>query len=58
VAASILTAIYHMLRDGTEHCDLGASYLARREADKGATAQRLARRIRALGFQVELRAAA
>ena len=31
VAASILTAIYHMLRDGTEHADLGAAYLSRRE---------------------------
>ncbi len=32
VAASILTAIYHMLRDGTEHADL-AAYLSRREGD-------------------------
>jgi transposase len=58
VAASILTAIYHILRDGTEHRDLGAAYLARRELDKGAIAQRLARHLRALGYQVDLRVAA
>jgi transposase len=58
VAASILTAIYHILRDGTSHHDLGAAYLARREGDKAAIAQRLARHIRALGYQVDLRAAA
>jgi transposase len=58
VAASILTAIYYMLRDGTEHADLGAAYLARREGDREAIAHGLARRIRALGFHVDLRAAA
>ena len=58
VAASILTAIYHMLHAGTEHADLGAAYLTRREGDSKAIAHELARRIRALGFQVELRAAA
>ena len=30
VAASILTAIYHILKDGTEHHDLGAGYFDRR----------------------------
>ena len=30
VAASILTAAYHMLRDGTCYQDLGADYFARR----------------------------
>src|SRR5262249_35428571 len=58
VAASILTAIYHMLRDGTEHADLGATYLSRREGDSKAIAHQLARRIRALGYQVDLREAA
>ena len=53
-----LAAICHMLRDGTEHCDLGATYLARREADNAAIAQRLARRSRALGCRVDLKAAA
>jgi transposase len=58
VAASMLTAIYHMLRNGTEHADLGADHLTQREGDPKAIADRLARRIRALGFQVDLRAAA
>ena len=30
VAASMLTAIYHMLKDGTEHQDLGADHFDRR----------------------------
>lgn len=55
VAASMLTAIYHMLRQGSEHADLGAAYLSQREADPKTIADRLARRIRALGFQVDLR---
>jgi transposase len=58
VAASLLTAIYHMLGEGTAHRDLGAAYLAHREADKAAIAHRLARRLRALGYHVDLRAAA
>ena len=58
VAASILTAIYHMLRDATDHRDLGAGYLQHRAGDKQALAQRLARHIRALGYQVDLRVAA
>jgi transposase len=57
VAASILTAAYHMLRDGTEYQDLGGDYFDRRN-DKNRAAQRLARRIEALGFQVEIRDAA
>src|SRR5436190_21171784 len=31
VAASILTAVYHMLKDGTFHHDLGADFLVKRE---------------------------
>jgi transposase len=58
VAASLLTAIYHMLRDRTEHRDLGVGYLAARQVDKTATAARLAKRIRSLGFDVEVRAMA
>jgi transposase len=56
VAASILTTIYHMLRDGTHYQDLGAEYFARRDPVK--TAARLASRIRNLGYHVEIRAAA
>jgi transposase len=48
VAASILTATYHMLRDGTCYHDLGASHLHRGSAEH--RANRLARQIEALGF--------
>jgi transposase len=53
VAASMLTAIYHMLKNGTEHHDLGADHFDRRSTD--IKARRLAAQIAKLGFQVELR---
>src|SRR5512133_183619 len=43
VAASILTACYHMLRDGTEYEDLGADHFSRR--NKAKTVARLVRRL-------------
>jgi transposase len=52
VAASMLTAIYHMLKDGTGHRDLGASYFDRRSID--AKAKRLVSQLTKLGFQVQL----
>jgi hypothetical protein len=33
LAASMLTAIYHILRDGSEHHDLGAAYFDRRPVE-------------------------
>jgi transposase len=56
VAASMLTAAYHMLRDGVEYKDLGADHFDRRDKDK--TAKRLVRRLEELGLQVEVRPAA
>jgi transposase len=56
VAASMLTAIYFMLRDGVAYRDLGHDYFDR--ADKAKAAERMVRRLNALGFQVELKAAA
>ena len=56
VAASILTTVYHMLRDGTCYQDLGPEYFTRRNPAKAAA--RLANRIRNLGYHVEIRAAA
>ena len=56
VAASILTAAYHILRDGVPYRDLGGDYFTRR--DKAKVAQRLARRLKDLGYDVELRVAA
>jgi transposase len=52
VAASMLTAAYHMLRDQTEYRDLGADYFARR--DRARVAERLVRRIRDLGYDVQI----
>jgi transposase len=56
IAASILTIVYHMLRDGTCYQDLGPDYFARRDPARAAT--KLANRIRSLGYHVEIRAAA
>ena len=55
VAASILTAAYHVLRDGVEYRDLGADYFDRR--DKAKLANRLIARLHDLGLRVEVRAA-
>lgn len=56
VAASILTAVYHMLRDGVAYHDLGPQHFAIR--DRSRVAQRLARRLRELGYEVQLRSTA
>jgi transposase len=56
VAASILTAAYHLVRDPVAYRDLGPVYLLR--LDHGRAAERLAERIRKLGYQVEIRKAA
>ncbi len=50
VAASMLTAAWHMLRDGTEWHDLGAAHFDRADATK--TANRLIKRLQQIGFQV------
>jgi transposase len=56
VAASILTAFYHMLKNGTEHHDLGAGYLDRRSTE--AKAGSLVARLKKLGFTVQLQPSA
>jgi transposase len=53
VAASMLTVCYYMLRDGVEYADLGPSHFDRR--DQGKAMNRLVKRIRDMGFDVELR---
>jgi transposase len=53
VAASMLTAIYHMLKNGTEHQDLGADHFDRRSTT--IKAKRLAAQIANLGFEVDIR---
>jgi transposase len=52
VAASILTAIYHMLKNGVEHKDLGANHFDKRSAD--IKAKRLLAQLANLGFKVEI----
>lgn len=55
VAASMLTAVWHMLRDGTEWQDLGAAHFDRADAQK--TANRLIRRLQQIGFNVQVTSA-
>ena len=52
VAASILTAIYHILKHGIEHHDLGSAYLDRRPVE--VKASQLVARLKKLGFFVQL----
>lgn len=56
VAAALLRTVYHMLKDGTFYHDLGPDY--RRPRNPERAAQNLARRIRALGFHVDIKMAA
>ena len=55
VAASMLTAAYYMLRDDVDYRDLGTDYFDR--SDRTKIANRLVRRLRDLGYQVDLKAA-
>jgi len=55
VAASILTAIYVMLRDDTRFLDLGDQYFA--HSDKARLTNRLVKRLRDLGVEVEIKVA-
>jgi transposase len=52
VAASLLTAIYHILKDGVPHKDLGADYFDKRKPE--AKVKRLVAQIAKLGFQATL----
>ena len=53
VVASILTAIYHMLKDGTMYKDLGSNHFDRRSADQ--QKNRLVKRLADLGYTVEIK---
>ena len=55
VANSMLTAAYHMLRDGVEYHDLGSQHFAHRDKDQ--VTKRLIQRLRDLGVVVEVKAA-
>jgi transposase len=52
VAASILTAIYHMLKDGTMYQDLGPNHIAPQSKER--QKNRLVKRLASLGYAVEL----
>ena len=52
VAASVLTAAYHMLKNGTLYEDLGSDHFDRRA--KGKQILRLVSRIQNLGFAVQI----
>jgi transposase len=54
VAASMLTAVYFMLRDGVTYQDLGPAYFDQR--DKTRSIKRLVRRLEDLGCAVEIHA--
>ena len=56
VGASILTAAYYMLRDGTSYHDLGHDYFVRR--NEAVVARRLTQRLKDLGYEVDIRKAA
>lgn len=53
VAASILTAVYHMLKDGTMYQDLGGAHFDRQSKDQRKS--RLVKRLLDLGYAVEIR---
>src|SRR6059058_651816 len=53
VVASILTAIYHMLKDGTMYKDLGRNHFDRRSSDQ--QKNRLVKRLAELGYAVEIK---
>jgi transposase len=55
VAASMLTDVYHMLRNGVEFHDLGDTYFV--QQDKERLTKRLLQRLRDLGVEVEVKAA-
>ena len=52
VAASMLTAAYHMLKNGVAYHDLGADHFSRRDRSKAIL--RLVRRLNDLGCQVQV----
>jgi len=55
VAASMLTDVYYMLRDGVEFHDLGDQHFT--QQDKARLTTRLLKRLRDLGVEVEVKAA-
>ena len=53
VAASMLTSIWHMIRNGTFYQDLGADHLQR--SAKPSQIKRLVAKLQGLGYEVEIK---
>ena len=49
VAASIMTAIYHMLKNDTDYIDLGSNHFVK---DRARAANQLLRKLDRLGFDI------
>jgi transposase len=56
VAATLVRAAYHMLKNQTEYQDLGPDFLDRRDRER--SSRRLIRRLEGLGYKVQVQAAA
>jgi transposase len=52
VAASLLTSVYHMIREGTPYKDLGAQHFTRH--DRASAARRLVARLEQLGYHAHI----
>jgi transposase len=53
VAASMLTTVYHMLKDGTDYQDLGPDHFDRRS--KQSKTNRLVKQLASLGYDVQIK---
>jgi transposase len=56
VAATLVRAAYHMLKNQTEYQDLGADFFDRRDRER--STRRLIRRLEGMGYKVQVQAAA
>ncbi len=52
VAASLLTSVYHMIREGTPYRDLGGQHFTRH--DRASAARRLVARLEQLGYHAQI----
>ena len=52
VAASLLTAVYHMIREGTPYKDLGPQHFTHH--DRARVARRLVARLEQLGYRADI----
>jgi transposase len=55
VAASMLTAVYHMLKENSGYRELGSDYFTKYDKEKNA--KKLCRRLNSMGYEVQIKAA-